>query len=85
MSRFLDFAIGSHMSPGEKDEIANMYERHYIHVRMPTSHVTSGKNGDKPELMTYLRRHPLFGGPLERIEQLVNGRLSYEYEVSRRR
>ena len=85
MSRFLDYAIGSHMSPGKKDEVARTYERHYIDVRMPTSHVTSGKNGDKPELMFYLRRHPLLGGPLERIEQLVNDRLSYEYEVSRSR
>ncbi|EJK48216.1 hypothetical protein THAOC_33007 [Thalassiosira oceanica] len=80
MHRFLDFAIGSHMSPGKKHEVANIYERHYIDVQMPTKHVTSGKYDDKPELMSYLRQHPLLGGPLARMEQLVNGRLAYEFE-----
>lgn len=85
MHRFLDFAIGSHMSPGKKHEVANIYERHYIDVQMPTKHVTSGKYDDKPELMSYLRQHPLLGGPLARMEQLVNGRLAYEFEVTRSR
>lgn len=72
MFKFLDFAFGDLIPDPKKGNLSNKYEKYFQKKRKRSLHITSGKHTDTAELMGYLREDALFGGPLMRIESLLN-------------
>lgn len=78
MKDFLDFIFGTAMSSISKQKAAAEYEHH-------KKNVASSENAtEMEELIGLLKTDPLFGGPLSRVESLLNSVLSeQEGEVER--
>lgn len=70
MVDFLDFVFGEHMSSYSKHKAAKDYERN----RIGEDFSTDAKEREK--LIGLLRDDPLFGGPLKRVESLLESVLS---------
>ena len=80
MYTFLQFMFHDTIPHKTKLTISKRYEDSYF-KKMPTSnHVTTGKHSDTEELIEYLRRDEVFGGPLTRIEDLLNEMLNIEHQ-----
>jgi len=81
MRRFLEFTFGKLMPDERKEYLARRYGKQYLAKTILSEHVTEGKVGDesdKEELMEYLRGNAVFGGPLTRMEGLVNEMLRWQ-------
>mmetsp|Transcript_18435 Transcript_18435/g.38587 ORF Transcript_18435/g.38587 Transcript_18435/m.38587 type:complete len:573 (+) Transcript_18435:93-1811(+) len=78
MMDFLDFMFGTAMSSISKHKAAAEYEHHKKNV------ASSVNATEMEELIGFLKTDPLFGGPLSRVESLMNSVLfEKEGEVER--
>ena len=71
MYRFLDFTFRDRMRREKKRNLSFKYEKLFLNKQSTADHVTGGKYADTDELISYLRQDAVFGGPLARIETLL--------------
>jgi hypothetical protein len=61
---------------GQKEAAAIKYEQTYLAKKEGSRHITDGKASNKEQLKEYLRRDPVFGPPIQKIETLVETALA---------
>ena len=60
----------------QKEAAAIKYEQTYLAKKEGSRHITDGKASNKEQLKEYLRRDPVFGPPIQKIETLVETALA---------
>ena len=78
MYKYLEFLFHGHMPDNQKHKISKMYESNFFRKSLVANHITTGQSADSAELMEHLRRDAVFGGPLARIEALLEEVLQLE-------
>ena len=80
MYNFLQFIFHDTIHHEAKVTISKRYEQNYFKKMSTSPHITSGKHSNTEELIEYLRRDKVYGGPLTRIEDLLNEMLHIEQQ-----
>ena len=60
----------------KKESAATKYEQGYLAKKEGSRHITDGKTSNTEQLKEYLRRDPVFGPPIQKIEMLVETALA---------
>ncbi|KAL7542026.1 hypothetical protein ACHAXR_011856, partial [Thalassiosira sp. AJA248-18] len=72
MFKFLNFVFHDHIMPDQKKKtVSERYAKGFFKEAQESNHVTTGKFENTAELIESLRRDAVFGGPLRRIEALL--------------
>lgn len=77
---FLNFVFDDNLDAAvtlrQKEAAAMKYEQTYLAKKEGSRHITDGKASNKEQLKEYLRRDPVFGPPIQKIEVLVETALA---------
>lgn len=72
MYKFLEFVFQDHIPKRMKENVSGRYGKAFFKKRVESQHITTGKYANTAELVEYLRRDAVYGGPLARIEALLD-------------
>lgn len=72
MDIFLEFVFHNGMTPHKRKVLSGRYQKAFLKKKLESNHITSGKYADTAELEESLRGDGVFGGPLSKVEELMN-------------
>ena len=78
MYKFLEFVFHDHMPDYTKNTLSKKYRTAFSKKSQVSNHITTGMSADTAYLIEYLRGDTVFGGPLTRIEALLEEVLRLE-------
>ena len=78
MYKYLEFVLHGHMPDYKKNTLSKRYKSTFFRKSQVSNHITTSMSADTAYLIEYLRGDTVFGGPLTRIEALLEEVLRLE-------